>query len=536
MTAARRAAAVLGALAVVVVAGVRTEGTGTAAAQAGSGNEWLTERRVLNLAHGGGLHEVPQGTMYAYETAAARGATALEMDLHITLDGHVVAIHDSTVDRTTDGTGCVVAKTLAELKQLDAAHTFVPGEGPRSGRPVEEYTMRGIATGAVPPPPGFAAEDFTIATLEEIFQALPDAPMNLELKPTEVYQSHDCPAFVASLPPEDRPDLPAEVARLIDEYDMEDEVLVASFIDDLMVRFQALAPDVDTSFPVGDSLAVYQAFLAGDPLPNPNGHEAFQVPRSFGPITVTREIVDYARAHDVAVHFWTINDPDEMAELLDWGVDGLITDRPQVLAALLAERGDPQPSAGSSTTLVVESPGPTSVGEPVVLRATVASAWPHPPVDGPVDLVVDDEVATSATLEGGVARFTITDLTAGPHTVRAAYLGSDAVLASSSAPLDLQVLAPEPPPTTAAPAPTTTVGAPGTTAGPGATGGPGTPGATGGGTGPTTGRPATGGTTGGRLPTTGGDLSPLWPAASLVAAGGLLLALGRWRRSAVRSY
>src|SRR5690606_23018088 len=92
-------------------------------------NVWLTERRILHLAHGGGLHEAPQGTLYAYETAIERGATALEIDLHITRDGHVVAIHDSTVDRTTDGSGCVATKTLAELKALDAAHTFVPGRG-----------------------------------------------------------------------------------------------------------------------------------------------------------------------------------------------------------------------------------------------------------------------------------------------------------------------------------------------------------------------------------------------------------------------
>ena len=127
------------------------------AAQPASENVWLTQRRILNMAHGGGLAEAPQGTLYAYKTAAARGANALEMDLHMTLDGHVVAIHDSTVDRTTNGTGCVVSKTLAELKALDAAYTFVPGEGPVSGRPAEDYTMRGIATGSVTPPAGFTA-------------------------------------------------------------------------------------------------------------------------------------------------------------------------------------------------------------------------------------------------------------------------------------------------------------------------------------------------------------------------------------------
>jgi glycerophosphoryl diester phosphodiesterase len=521
--------AVLALLAVVLVPAARRGAP--AEAQAGSGpNVWLDGRRIANMAHGGGLHEVPQGTMYAYETAAARGATALEMDLHVTLDGHVVAIHDSTVDRTTDGTGCVVAKTLAELKALDAAHTFVPGEGPRSGRPVEAYTMRGIATGDVPPPPGFTAEDFTIATLEEIFQSLPDATMVMELKPTEVYQSHDCPAFVASLPPDERPDLPAEVARLIDEYGMADKVMVASFIDDLMARFQALAPDVDTSFPLGESLAVYTAFLAGDPLPNPNGHEAFQVPRAYGPITITREIAEYARAHDVAVHFWTINDPAEMAELLDWGVDGLITDEPQVLAALLVERGDPQPVVGSTTGLVLDEPGPTPVGEPVELTATVGSAWPHPEVTGTVELRSGDAVLATAPVAGGEARFSLAGLGAGSHELQAAFTGSARVLASASAPVVHQVEVPAP--TTTATSTTSTTTPTGTAPAPPPPPGPPTPGGV---AAPPAPVPASAGADQGRLPATGGDLSLAGLGVGLLAAGVALVALARrGRRAALR--
>src|SRR5690606_33883226 len=158
---------------VVTVAGVVVPSPRRSSAGAGTDNVWLTERRILNMAHGGGLKEAPEGTLYAYKTAAARGANSIEMDLHMTLDGHVVAIHDSTVDRTTNGTGCVVAHTLAELKALDAAYNFVPGEGPVGGRPDDAYTFRGIATGEVAPPAGFTANDFTIATLEEIFQAVP---------------------------------------------------------------------------------------------------------------------------------------------------------------------------------------------------------------------------------------------------------------------------------------------------------------------------------------------------------------------------
>lgn len=487
-------------------------------------NVWLDERRILNMAHGGGLREAPQGTLYAYKTAAARGANALEMDLHMTLDGHVVAIHDSTVDRTTDGTGCVVAKTLAELKQLDAAHTFVPGQGPVGGQPPAAYPMRGIATGAVPPPPGFTANDFTIATLDEIFEAVPDAYMIMELKPTEVYQSHDCPAFVDSLPPEQRPDLAAGVAELIEEHDMADKVMVASFIDDLMNQFQALAPEVDTSFPVGESLAVYTAFLAGDPLPNPNGHEAFQVPRAFGPITITQEIVDYARANGVAVHFWTINDPSEMHELLDWGVDGLITDEPQVLSGVLEARGDPQPVVTSVTELTADPPGETASGAPVTFTASVTSGWPHPDVEGPVDLAVDGTVVGSAVLVEGTADFVLSDLAPGAHTVTATFAGSPRVLPSSSAPLGHQVVAAPETTTTSVPATTDTTSGAGPSPSPGAAGATDV-------TPLQADDPSPLGASRSRLPVTGGSLALVVVAGGLLAAGAVLVALSRRRRT-----
>jgi glycerophosphoryl diester phosphodiesterase len=337
-----------------------------ASGSAQTANVWLTERRMLNMAHGGGQGEAPDNTLYAFKTALGRGADALEMDLHITLDGHVVVIHDSTVDRTTNGTGCVVAHTLAELRELDFAYDWVLGEGPTPGLDPSAYPFRGVATGDVPPPPGFAAGDFGVATLEEVFQAQPDALMVMELKPTEVYQSHDCPAFVESLPEEDRPDLAAEVARLIDEYDMADQIMVASFIDDLLHRFMDLAPGVDTSFPIGESLAVYVAYVNGQPLPNPRGHEAFQVPRDYNGVEIDEGVVAYARANGVAVHYWTINDPAEMEELLGWCADGLITDAPSVMAAVVADLGDPciEPaqvtttsSPSTSTTL---APAPTT--------------------------------------------------------------------------------------------------------------------------------------------------------------------------------
>jgi glycerophosphoryl diester phosphodiesterase len=316
-----------------------------------TGNIWLDERRVANIAHAGGIFEAPQNTLFAFATAEGRGADVIEMDLHITADGHVVAIHDSTVNRTTDGEGCVVEHTLEEIKQLDAAFFHVPGQNPQPGLDEDAYPFRGVATGEQPPPDGFQANDFTVPTLEEVFQALPDTLMVLELKPTEVEtrddQVYDCPGALAAIPEEERPDLVAEVARLIDEYGMAATVMVASFIDPMMQRFVALAPHVDTSFPLLEGLAFYNAFVEGEEPPNPHGHKAIQTPvrLEFGSIVIeaSAELVAFAQEHDIAVHFWTINDEAEMERLLDWGADGIITDRVQVLDQLLTARGEPRP-------------------------------------------------------------------------------------------------------------------------------------------------------------------------------------------------
>lgn len=483
------------------------------------GNRWLTDLRIVNMAHGGGLREVPQGTMYAYRTAAERGADVLEMDLHITRDGHVVAIHDSTVDRTTNGTGCVVAKTLAEIKALDAAHTFVPGVGVTGSRPPEDYPFRGVATDAVAPPAGWTAEDFQIVTLEELFQELPDALMLMELKPTEVERGHDCPAAFDAIPVDERPDLPAEVARLIAEYDMGDKVMVASFIDDLMARFQAVAPDVDTSFPVGDSLQLYVEFANGLPVTNPNGHEAIQVPRNYGGIVITEELVTWAQANGIAVHFWTVNTAEEMHELLDWGADGLITDEVALLDAVLEERGEPRPLTDSTTSAALADPGPFTLGESVPVEVQVEAAWPSPAVSGSVEVRGPSGVLAEADLDAeGRATVVVTGLDAGTHELDVTYPGSARLRPSSAAPVTVVVDLPT--------SSTTDTTAPTSTTGPGATATTATPttGASVDGSTTTAGVTAPAGSQGGDGPTalarTGGDP---WP---LIAAGVLLVALG----------
>ena len=106
-----------------------------------------TDRRPLHIAHQGGESEVPSATMYALKTAIRKGADMLEVDVHATADGELVLLHDTTVDRTTEGTGNVEDLTLAEVQALDAAYWFVPGRNAVHDAPAADYALRGIRTG-----------------------------------------------------------------------------------------------------------------------------------------------------------------------------------------------------------------------------------------------------------------------------------------------------------------------------------------------------------------------------------------------------
>jgi glycerophosphoryl diester phosphodiesterase len=295
-------------------------------APAAQANPWL-ERRNLNIAHQGGEIEAPSNTLFAFKTAKAKGAHVLELDVHATADGEIVVLHDATVDRTTGGTGRVDGMTLAQIKALDAAHWFVPDCGTCHGRPADAYAYRGYATGARRLPKSlrrqFTANDFRIPTLREVLAAFPDDLVNIEIKATAP----------ETAPYEDK------LAALLAEFGRTDDTIVVSFLDHATERFKLHAPLVSTAVGTGQAAAFWgsaQGPLPGAPNPR---HKALQVPIELNGITVvTPEFVQRAHANGLAVHVWTINDRPTMEWLLDIGVDGVMTDRPTLLAEVLAAR------------------------------------------------------------------------------------------------------------------------------------------------------------------------------------------------------
>lgn len=250
----------------------------------------------LVMAHQGGDGLRPGDTLAAFRHAAALGVDVLEMDVHATADGVLVLMHDATVDRTTNGHGEIRAMTLAEIKQLDAGYRWSPDGG-------QTFPFRG--------------QGITVPTLEEVFQTFPDYRMNIEIKQTD-------------------PPIAGALCDLIRAYHMESRVLVASFHATAMDAFRAACPEVATSMHEDEIRPLY--FLARAGLSNRYrpAAQAVQVPERWGNIPVlVPSFVRGAQRRGVQVHAWTINDPADMERLLALGVDGIITDYPDRLLALL---------------------------------------------------------------------------------------------------------------------------------------------------------------------------------------------------------
>jgi glycerophosphoryl diester phosphodiesterase len=297
------------------------------AAPAAAANPWL-ERRPLNIAHQGGEDEFPSNTFFAYENALAIGADMLEMDVNITKDRKVVVMHDTHLGRMGRPDQKVNDHTLAELRELDAAFTW------------PEY--RGIATGEKPPPEGFRRADFRIPTLAAVLRRYPEVLMNIEIKgpaPDSVDVADWVEQTAAGKPT--ALDNAVAVARVLNRHlgSRRGKTILVSFADSAIELFHQRAPQID----IATGLATTGAFwaTAQGPLPGvaDGRHVAIQPPMAFSGLTIlTEDLIADAHRNGLAVHPWTINGEGDMRRLLDWGADGIMTDRPSLLERVLRER------------------------------------------------------------------------------------------------------------------------------------------------------------------------------------------------------
>jgi glycerophosphoryl diester phosphodiesterase len=251
----------------------------------GSRFAFLDEPVPLAMAHRGGAIEHVENTRPAFEACVALGYRYLETDVRVTSDGVLVAFHDPTLDRVTDRTGRVDSLPWREVQTA-----LIGGREP-------------------------------IVRLEDLLGAWPDVRFNLDIKAAEVL---------------------APLVRLVHRLGIADRICLGSFSDArIAAARRVFGPDVCTALgPKGVAalrLSSWSPRAAG--LVRIEAGCA-QVPQQLGgrPL-VDERFLAAAHARSLQVHVWTVDDEQEAADLLDLGVDGLMTDRPGMLRDLLTDRG-----------------------------------------------------------------------------------------------------------------------------------------------------------------------------------------------------
>lgn len=301
---------------------------------AAAANRWI-EPKPLVIAHQGGEDEYPSNTMYAFRKSVAAGADMLELDVGVTRDDEVIVMHDTTLDRTTSGTGTVASRSLAAIRRLDGARWFAPPTTPSGDaydhrRTASAYRFRGVATGERRPPQGFKAADFRVTTLREVLRAFPDTPINIEIKGRTTAEADA--EYV----------LNAEVLAKLLRRTTRRDLIVVSFKQPAVDRFRALAPGVS----VAPGITGIAEWLLAGRAPAP-GTVAFQVPITYlfgGNLLQVTTKASVATAHTAgyAWHVWFGGDdadaPATWRRLASWCADGIMTARPRALAAELRRR------------------------------------------------------------------------------------------------------------------------------------------------------------------------------------------------------
>jgi len=251
------------------------------------------------IAHRGGRSLGPENTLYTYRRAVELGVDVLEIDVHLTKDNYLAAIHDKSVDRTTNGSGNIESYILADLQKLDAGYRWSPDTG-------NQFPLRG--------------KGLKIPSLTEVFQAFPQMRINIEIKDPK-------PAVITLL------------CQTIQNHNMSQNVMIASFDAGALKKFRSICPAVATSTPASQAMLFYalqKMHLESAYTPEA---QALQVPQAYGDLqVVTKRFVEAAHARNLKVHVWTVNDVHSMKTLLQLNVDGIMTDYPQRLLAILTHR------------------------------------------------------------------------------------------------------------------------------------------------------------------------------------------------------
>jgi glycerophosphoryl diester phosphodiesterase len=235
---------------------------------------FFTSSRPLVFAHRGGSALAPENTMAAFANGLAHGADGLELDVRLSGDGSVVVHHDATVDRTTSGAGAVAAMSQAELARLD------------------------------------------VPALADVLREFPDARVIVELKVNER-------------------ELATAAVDVIRRANAVGRVCLGSFGQRVLNAARSLEPAIATSACREEvRWALYRSWVRRPSYRVP--YAGFQVPECSGATRiVSKRFIEMAHRANLVVQVWTVDDEKDARRLLSWGVDALITDRPDLITGVV---------------------------------------------------------------------------------------------------------------------------------------------------------------------------------------------------------
>ena len=251
---------------------------------------------VLNIAHRGGLGLSPENTIVSFQRAIKEGADILELDIRSTSDSVLVLLHDETVDRTTNGKGKISELTLKEAKTLNAGYRWTENDS-------LSFPFRTL--------------NIKIPTFNEFLTNFKDYKLNIEIK------QHD--NFIAK-----------KLCESIKENQIQDNVVIGSFNDEVLDEFRFHCPDVATS-PGRDEIRTFYGFsyVYLDKFYSPKS-DIYQLPEFFRTTHVlTERFINAAKQKNIPIFVWTVNEPDEMRRFIEMGLNGIITDYPDRLTKVL---------------------------------------------------------------------------------------------------------------------------------------------------------------------------------------------------------
>jgi len=269
--------------------------------------ETLALGRPVIMAHASGEIIHPHSSPYGYAEAVNVGVDILDFDVQLTKDGVLVVQHDLDVDAGTDGSGNVIDMTYDQILALDNAYWFTKNCTCKD-KPETDYIFRGVRTGKVAPPSGYAPEDFIIPKFIDIATKYPKHMLNIEIKDV----------FPNAVP------AAKELARILDEIGANDRAVVTSFDDKVIDEFRKIAPTVELS-PGRANLVAW--FVNNVPIPY--GMRILQIPTAEPAVKfeLNAEVIARARADGYILWIWPSESKWEntagYTELLRLKVDGI---------------------------------------------------------------------------------------------------------------------------------------------------------------------------------------------------------------------